>query len=85
MRRNGQIADCGDSDAADGADEGEAKDMKSNPTLEALLEAARNHEMTPEERREQRISFVYGNLAIDDPTVTKEHVRQVDREMRGER
>jgi hypothetical protein len=57
--------------------------VKPNPTLTALLEAARNHEMTPEERREQRISFVYGNLAIDDPSVTKEHVREADREMNG--
>jgi hypothetical protein len=59
--------------------------VKSNPTLESLLEAALSHEMTPEERREQRISFAYGNLAIDDPTVTKEHVREADRLMRGEK
>jgi len=29
--------------------------------LEKLLEAARNHQMTPAEIEEQRISFAYGN------------------------
>lgn len=53
--------------------------------LDALLKAARHHEMTPEERREQRISFAFGNAAIDDSLVTKEHVREADRRMRGER
>ena len=59
--------------------------MKPNPNLEALLKAARNHKMTPEELREQRISFAFGNAAIDDPTVTKEQVREADRRMRGEK
>jgi hypothetical protein len=64
---------------------------KYNPAIgsqtgksEALLEAARSHEMTPEECHEQRISFVYGNLA-DDPTVSKDHAREADRRMRDGR
>lgn len=39
---------------------------------------------TPEERREQMVSFVYGNLAIDNPNITKDEVRKVVDEMHGE-
>jgi hypothetical protein len=56
--------------------------LPASPELDALLEAALSHEMTPEELREQRVSFAYGNLAIDDPAVTKEDVREADRRMR---
>lgn len=49
-------------------------------TLEKLLESARR-EMTPEERELQRRSFVYGNLKIEDDSVTRELVNEVAEEM----
>jgi hypothetical protein len=48
----------------------------------AEFEAACSREMTGDEYREQRISFAYGNAAIDDPRVTKEMVREADRRLR---
>jgi len=33
--------------------------------------------MTPEQKREQRISFAYGNLAIEDPNVTREEIARI--------
>lgn len=47
-----------------------------HPKLDALLERARAHVMTPEERREQRISFVYGMLPFRS-TLTKDDVRRM--------
>lgn len=44
-----------------------------NPELDALLEKARNHVMTPAERREQRVSFIYGMQSADSK-VTKEEI-----------
>lgn len=40
----------------------------------ALIERARNHVMTPAERREQRVSFVYGMLDANDKR-TKDDIR----------
>lgn len=37
------------------------------PTLEELLEEAKKHEMTPEEIRRQRESFVRGMMSTGDP------------------
>jgi hypothetical protein len=49
---------------------------KEKPNLDALIETARNHVMTPEERRAQVISFAYGNLAIENPAITREMVER---------
>lgn len=43
--------------------------------LEELIEKAKDYQMTPEEQEEERISFAYGNLAIENPKITKEIVR----------
>lgn len=49
--------------------------IRTDPVLlERLVEAARNHVMTPRERAEQRVSFVYGMLSSKS-TLTKEDVR----------
>lgn len=48
--------------------------------LVELIEKARRHQMADEERDEQAVSFVYGNLAIEGPTVTREAVREAVRE-----
>ena len=44
--------------------------------LRLLLEAARQRDVSPEERQAQRISFAYGNTAIENPRVTREMVIQ---------
>lgn len=49
----------------------------TDPELLALLERAKGYKMTAEERREQRISFVYGNVAFDNPTITREQVAAI--------
>jgi hypothetical protein len=40
--------------------------------LEMLLEAARLHEFTPEEKEEHRRSFAYGNTHIENERITRE-------------
>lgn len=42
--------------------------------LAKLLEAARTHKVTPEEREEQLVSFVWGN-APDEAKYTRKSVR----------
>lgn len=49
----------------------------SNPELDRLLRESAKREVTPTERREQQISYVYGDLNIDkDSGITKEDIRQ---------
>jgi hypothetical protein len=45
--------------------------------LKALLEAAKTAEPTPEQREEQRRSFVYGNTHLENELIPRE---MVDRE-----
>lgn len=45
---------------------------RDDRVLERLVEAARNHKMTPAERRAQLVSFVYGQMGGD-----REEVRQM--------
>ena len=52
-------------------------------TLTELLQKAALHKMTPAEIKEQRISFVYGQLMDCAPDITKEQVRQLDDEIYG--
>lgn len=47
------------------------------PRLEDLLRKAREHVMTPEERRAQRISYVYGQLMDCNPDVSREEVERI--------
>ncbi len=49
----------------------------SRPELDQLIRQARDHVMTPEELFEQRVSFVYGNVSMSNPNVTREMVREV--------
>ncbi|MEK7151661.1 MAG: hypothetical protein AAB784_03045 [Patescibacteria group bacterium] len=41
-------------------------------SIQELLKRARMVKMTPEEIREQVISFAYGNAAIENPSVIRE-------------
>lgn len=45
---------------------GEARDK--------LIEAARQHTFTPQEREEQRRSFAYGNTHIENSLITRKMV-----------
>jgi hypothetical protein len=45
--------------------------------LKKLLEAAKTAEQTPEQREQQRRSFVYGNTHFENSLITRE---MVDRE-----
>ena len=49
--------------------------------LDTLVETARTHTMTPEEREAQRRSFVHGTVAMSNPEVTREMVDDVGDEM----
>lgn len=52
-------------------------ELVTDPELLALLERAKGYKMTPEELREQRITFVYGNVAMENPTITREQVEAI--------
>jgi len=41
--------------------------QKTDPALLERLQRAARHEMTADEIRRQRVSFVYGNLPPDNP------------------
>lgn len=48
-----------------------------SPELEAALARVRDHKMTPQERFEQRVSFIYGQQDYDSPNPrTKDQIRQ---------
>lgn len=49
---------------------------KNYPSVSKLIELARSVKMTEDQKNEQRSSFVYGNVAIEDEThsITREMV-----------
>jgi hypothetical protein len=49
--------------------------------LERLVEAARKVDMTPDDVREQRRSFAYGNTKIENADITRELVNKLDEEL----
>ena len=53
-------------------------------TLDQLLEAAREHVITPEELEAQRRSFAFGNANIDNPNVTREMVDRAAERLKQE-
>ncbi len=60
--------------------------MKPRPELDALIKQYRETvaKMTPDEKkamlRKRRISWVYGNLALDNPNITREMVEKAAEE-----
>lgn len=58
------------------------KESKERPELDNLLKKATEAfiKMSPEQKKElarqQRISWVYGNLALDNPSITREMVEK---------
>jgi hypothetical protein len=49
-----------------------------NENLDALVVKARNIKMTPEQEREQRLSFAYGNTKLANPDITGQMVAEAD-------
>jgi len=61
-----------------------SKPIPMNPKLKHLLRMAlAAGPMTPAQLREQRISWTYGNCAIDNPSITREMVEHIHDEMYG--
>lgn len=56
--------------------------MSQAVTLEQLVERARHHKMTPNERRQQRVSMIMG-LRGRSSTLTMEKVEEVLDEVEG--
>lgn len=53
-------------------------------SLSTLIEAAKKLRPTPEQREEQRRSFVYGNTAYENELITREMVdRQAEKLAKG--
>lgn len=49
--------------------------------LMELIRRAKTINMTPQQEREQRVSFVYGNTNIENGRITRELVREVEAEL----
>ena len=60
-----------------------SKPIATRPDLLALLAAAKNHVMSPEERAAQRKSWVIGNFMLDHPEATREHAEKIYAEVIG--
>ena len=46
-----------------------------NDKIKPLVDAARRVEMTDEDRENQRVSFAYGNTAIENELITRDMIR----------
>ena len=55
-----------------------------NSRLRLLLEKARHHKMTPEEREAQHISFAFGNAKYENNQVTREGIIRASESLRNE-
>jgi hypothetical protein len=52
------------------------QNIETDPALVQALKDAAQREMTPREKWLQRVSWVYGNLAIENPLITREMVER---------
>jgi hypothetical protein len=52
--------------------------------LEELIAKAQKVQMTDEQLREQRLSFVYGNTHIENDRITREMVAEADQKVSEE-
>lgn len=52
--------------------------------LQELVDRARKIEMTPDQLRQQRLSFAYGNTHIENDRITREMVADVDARLEAE-
>ncbi|HKW97344.1 MAG TPA: hypothetical protein VJN43_06390 [Bryobacteraceae bacterium] len=53
--------------------------------LKKLIELARNHRMTPEERAAQVRSFAYGNTHFENEAITKADIDRAMKSLQMER
>lgn len=58
-------------------------EMKTDPELLRLLEAAAKRPMTPAQHWRQRVSFVYGQMMDCAPQVTREQIEKWATDMYG--
>jgi hypothetical protein len=56
-----------------------------SPCLEYLIEEARKHNVTPEERDAQVRSFAYGNTHFENPAITRANVDEAMDALNAER
>jgi hypothetical protein len=67
---------------------GESKEVCVGLSLDcsvfASAPAVRKIEVTPQQLREHRRSFVYGNTHIENPRITREMVAEADRKVERE-
>jgi hypothetical protein len=54
-----------------------------SPELQALLERAKKHVMTPEERAAQRRSWVVGELMLEHPEMSREQAEAIYDRVQG--
>ncbi|HEV7368268.1 hypothetical protein [Arenibaculum sp.] len=52
-------------------------------SLDTLVEMARRVKMTPEQEESQRRSFAYGNVAFENPLVTREMIDRAAETLRS--
>jgi hypothetical protein len=55
--------------------------MTNKFSVSEMIELARAVKITPEQEEAQRRSFVFGNVAIENPSITREFVDRVADEM----
>lgn len=60
------------------------KPLNVNPKLLELLEKAKAHVMTKEEKDAQRKSWVIGKLMLDHPEVSREYAEEIYKKVTGE-
>jgi hypothetical protein len=53
--------------------------------FDELVSIARTIEMSPDQLRDQRQSFVYGNTHIENERITREMVAEVDKELESKK
>jgi hypothetical protein len=52
--------------------------------LSVLIEKARHIQMTEEQKREQRLSFVYGNTHVENSNITRQMIADADDKVQRE-
>jgi hypothetical protein len=53
--------------------------------LQELVDRARKIEMTPDQLRDQRRSFAYGNTNIENDRITREMIADLDARLEAEK
>ena len=63
--------------------EEDEQEVPMTPELQELIERARRVEMTEDDRKEQRISFAYGNTKFENEDNTWDTVRRAEEELKS--